>query len=39
MKNLSTITALPQTGMRKMFDLAATMDDVVSFALGEPNFG
>ena len=38
MKNLSTITALPQTGMRKMFDLAATMDDVVSFALGEPNF-
>ncbi|MFT3983630.1 MAG: pyridoxal phosphate-dependent aminotransferase [Lachnospiraceae bacterium] len=38
MKRLSNITALQPTGMRKMFDLAATMDNVISFALGEPNF-
>lgn len=38
MKSLSTRTELQPTAMREMFDLAAQMDDVVSFALGEPDF-
>lgn len=32
------IDALPPSGIRKFFDLAAEMDDVISLGVGEPDF-
>ena len=32
------IAAVPPSGIRRFFDLAATMDDVVSLGVGEPDF-
>lgn len=34
----TTIDALPPSGIRKFFDLAAEMDDVISLGVGEPDF-
>ena len=33
-----TLTELPPSGIRKLFDIAATMKDVVSLGIGEPDF-
>ncbi|MET0190833.1 MAG: aminotransferase class I/II-fold pyridoxal phosphate-dependent enzyme [Pseudonocardia sediminis] len=33
-----TITACPPSGIRKFFDIAAEMDDVISLGVGEPDF-
>lgn len=33
-----TVTGIPFSGIRKFFDLAATMDDVISLGVGEPDF-
>jgi aminotransferase len=33
-----TITACPPSGIRRFFDIAAEMDDVVSLGVGEPDF-
>ncbi len=33
-----TLTGLPPSGIRKLFDIAATMDDVISLGIGEPDF-
>lgn len=33
-----TLTSLPPSGIRKLFDIAATMDDVISLGIGEPDF-
>ena len=30
--------AVPPSGIRKYFDIAATMDDVISLGIGEPDF-
>ena len=38
MKKLSEAVKLPQSGIRRMFDLAKNKSDVVSFCLGEPDF-
>lgn len=38
MKKLSKATQLPQSGIRRMFDLAKGKEDVISFVLGEPDF-
>ena len=38
MKDLSATTRLPQSGIRRMFDLAKNKTGVVSFCLGEPDF-
>lgn len=38
MKELSALTKLPQSGIRRMFDLAKNREGVVSFCLGEPDF-
>ena len=38
MKELSQHTKLPQSGIRRMFDLAKGHPGVVSFVLGEPDF-
>ena len=38
MKELSGLTKLPQSGIRRMFDLAKDKQGVVSFCLGEPDF-
>jgi aminotransferase len=32
------ITGIPSSGIRKFFDIAATMDDVISLGVGEPDF-
>lgn len=32
------VTSLPPSGIRKFFDLAATMDDCISLSIGEPDF-
>lgn len=32
------VTAMPPSGIRKLFDIAATMKDVVSLGIGEPDF-
>lgn len=32
------VTALPPSGIRKFFDLAAEMDNVISLGVGEPDF-
>lgn len=34
----NTLTDLPPSGIRKLFDIAATMDDVISLGIGEPDF-
>lgn len=33
-----TVNALKPSGIRKFFDIAATMDDVISLGIGEPDF-
>ena len=33
-----TVSALKPSGIRKFFDIAATMDDVTSLGIGEPDF-
>lgn len=33
-----TIKQIPPSGIRKFFDLAASMDDVISLGVGEPDF-
>ena len=33
-----TVTALKPSGIRKFFDIANTMDDVISLGVGEPDF-
>jgi len=32
------ITDVPPSGIRRFFDIAATMDDVISLGIGEPDF-
>jgi aminotransferase len=32
------ITSVPPSGIRRFFDIAATMDDVISLGIGEPDF-
>ncbi len=34
----STVTSIKPSGIRKFFDIAATMDDVISLGVGEPDF-
>ncbi len=34
----STVSDLPPSGIRKFFDLIATMDDVISLGVGEPDY-
>ena len=38
MKKLSDATLLPQSGIRRMFDLAKNKENTISFVLGEPDF-
>lgn len=38
MKRLSEIAYLPPSPIRKMFDMAEKMDNVINFCLGEPDF-
>ena len=33
-----TVTAIPPSGIRRFFDIAAEMDDVISLGVGEPDF-
>ncbi len=33
-----TVTEIKPSGIRKFFDIAATMDDVISLSVGEPDF-
>lgn len=33
-----TVTAIKPSGIRKFFDIAATMEDVISLGVGEPDF-
>ena len=33
-----TVAAIPPSGIRRFFDIAATMDDVISLGIGEPDF-
>ena len=32
------VNAVPPSGIRKFFDIAATMKDVISLGIGEPDF-
>ncbi len=32
------VQSIPPSGIRKFFDIAATMDDVISLSIGEPDF-
>ena len=32
------VAAVPPSGIRKFFDIAATMPDVISLGIGEPDF-
>ncbi len=32
------VDAVPPSGIRRFFDIAATMDDVISLGIGEPDF-
>ncbi len=32
------VEGIPPSGIRKFFDIAATMDDVISLGIGEPDF-
>ncbi|MDQ3929095.1 MAG: pyridoxal phosphate-dependent aminotransferase, partial [Chloroflexota bacterium] len=34
----SRIEAVPPSGIRRFFDIAATMSDVISLGIGEPDF-
>lgn len=34
----SRVAAMPPSGIRKFFDIAATMEDVISLGIGEPDF-
>jgi len=34
-----SVEAIPPSGIRKLFDVVAQMDDVVSLGVGEPDFG
>ena len=34
----SLVAGLPPSGIREFFDIVATMDDVVSLGVGEPDF-
>ena len=38
MKPTSSFLDLPQSGIRRMYDLAKNKKDTVSFVLGEPDF-
>jgi aminotransferase len=33
-----TVAAMPPSGIRRFFDLVATMKDVISLGVGEPDF-
>ena len=33
-----TVSAIPPSGIRRFFDLAEQMDDVISLGVGEPDF-
>ncbi len=33
-----TLVSLPPSGIRKLFDIASTMDNVISLGIGEPDF-
>ncbi len=33
-----TVQSMPPSGIRKYFDIAATMDNVITLGIGEPNF-
>ena len=33
-----TVNAIPPSGIRRFFDIAAEMEDVVSLGVGEPDF-
>src|SRR6266550_9368462 len=33
-----TVVACPPSGIRRFFDIAATMEDVISLGIGEPDF-
>ena len=33
-----TVCEIKPSGIRKFFDIAATMDDVISLSVGEPHF-
>lgn len=33
-----TLANMPPSGIRRLFDIAATMDDVISLGIGEPDF-
>ena len=33
-----TVVEIKPSGIRKFFDIAATMDDVISLSVGEPDF-
>ncbi|NDJ36136.1 MAG: pyridoxal phosphate-dependent aminotransferase, partial [Chloroflexi bacterium] len=32
------VKSIPPSGIRKFFDIVATMDDVISLGIGEPDF-
>ena len=32
------VQSIPPSGIRRFFDIAATMDDVISLGIGEPDF-
>ena len=34
----SRVAAIPPSGIRKFFDVAATMPDIISLGVGEPDF-
>ena len=34
----NAVTNIPPSGIRKFFDIAAEMDDVISLGVGEPDF-
>ncbi len=34
----SRVRNMPPSGIRRFFDIAATMDDVISLSVGEPDF-
>ena len=39
MRLARSVEAIPPSGIRKLFDVVAQMDDVVSLGVGEPDFG
>jgi aminotransferase len=39
MKLARTVEAMPPSGIRRFFDVASQMDDVISLGVGEPDFG